>query len=86
MTRTMTPGTVINVVRFLMNVANDRQLDQNHEDYIGFLNVGEGLENSKTWKEIVAPGNRSFILHIMDQLNLATEDGFDLEETVFIKI
>ena len=85
MTHTMTPSRIINVVTFLMDVANDYQFDKSHEDYMGFLNVGYGLQYDLTWKEIVNPNNRAFVLHVMDQLNLATENGLDLNETVFIK-
>lgn len=85
MTHTMTPSRIISVVTFLMDVANDYQFDKGHEDYMGFLNVGYGLEHDLTWKEIVSPYNRVFVLHLMDQLNLTTENGLDLEETIFLK-
>lgn len=85
MTHRMTPTRVINVVAFLMDVANDYQFDKSHEDYLGFLNVGNGLEYDLTWIEIVHPANRHFVLHIMDQLNLSTENGLHLDETIFVK-
>jgi hypothetical protein len=70
-----------------MDVAHDYQFDKSSEDYLGFLNVGQGLEYDLTWMEIVNPSNRDFVLHIMDQLNLTTENGLhlDLEETIFVK-
>ena len=85
MTHTMTPSRIINVVTFLMDVAHDYQFDKSHEDYLGFLNVGQGLEYDLTWMEIVKPANRTFVLHLMDQLNLTTENGLHLDETVFVK-
>ena len=69
-------------VLFLIGVRNDFQFDPMDPGYLGFLNCGEEITDDPGFK-IVVDHSEEFE-SIMDELNLTTESGFDIEETVFI--
>jgi hypothetical protein len=71
-------------IDLLESFRKDYQFDEKHEDYLGFLNVGDAIiteDQRSTWNLIC---NRAQIfLPIIHELGLEIEGRLDVEETVF---
>ena len=65
----------------------DYQFDLDHPLYHGFINVGIDLlpdpEVKETWTYICE--NSDLFQRILPELGLATEEGLDIGETVFVR-
>jgi hypothetical protein len=69
-------------VLFLISVRNDYQLDPNSPDHCGFLACGEEITDDLGFQSVA--NNPEEFEQVMDELGLDTEEGFHLDDTVFI--
>ena len=74
-------------IALLEGFANDFQFDETDPGYLGFINVGIDLlpdpADKETWTYICE--NRVLFMLVLPELGLATEEGLDLDETVFVR-
>jgi len=73
-------------IDLLEKFRTDYQFNKEDERYLGFLNVGldilDDQEDRSTWFLILR--NPGVFMPIIHELGLETEEGLNLEETVFI--
>jgi len=72
-------------IDLLEKFRTDYQFNKEDEGYLGFLNVGPDLldeSDRSTWFLILR--NPGVFMPIIHELGLETEEGLNLEETVFI--
>jgi hypothetical protein len=72
-------------IDLLEGFALDYQFDLDHPLYHGFINVGIDLLPDPTDKETYICENRVLFMLVLPELGLATEEGLDIDETVFVR-
>ena len=74
-------------VDLLKSFRDDYQLDPNHPEHCGFINVGRDIlaaDQAPTWDYIF--DNLPVFQFVASELGLTTESGWGVDETVFVKI
>lgn len=90
MSTTTHHSSIIAVAELLGRISTDHQFDRAHPDYKGYMNVGYDLfvnyRDRETWWEVTDPGNRAWVMPIVEALGMSVEGGRPCpKETIFVK-
>ncbi len=76
-------------LKLIEQISNDPQLDPYSEEFLGFVNVGQGIwvtqEMEEAWQHVC--DHPMFFQSIIEDIGLAIDEGgrLNLHETVFVK-